>query len=169
VQSLFAQKTSMTLKDGKISYNVDDQNNRVLDFSYCGYRSSEKDIPEVPNKIVVSSQEGDCSSVIQRAINYVSSLAPDKNGFRGAVLLSKGVFHLDKSLFISKSGVVLRGADKNQTVLVKRGSDRGAVVYVEGKNDFSVTDTLSVTSSYIPVNSRSIAVASASKLKKEIE
>ena len=166
VQSLFAQKTSMTLKDGKISYNVDDQNNRVLDFSYCGYRSSEKDIPEVPNKIVVSSQEGDCSSVIQRAINYVSSLAPDKNGFRGAVLLGKGIFHLDKSLFISKSGVVLRGADKNQTVLVKRGSDRGAVVYVEGKNDFSVTDTLSVTSSYIPVNSRTIAVASAAKLKK---
>ncbi len=166
VQSLFAQKTSMTLKDGKISYNVDDQNNRVLDFSYCGYRSSEKDIPEVPNKIVVSSQEGDCSSVIQRAINYVSSLAPDKKGFRGAVLLGKGVFHLDKSLFISKSGVVLRGADKNQTVLVKRGSDRGAVVYVEGRNDFSVTDTLSVTSSYIPVNSRTIAVASASKLKK---
>nr|WP_320037849.1 DUF6298 domain-containing protein [uncultured Bacteroides sp.] len=166
VQSLFAQKTSMTLKDGKISYNVDQQNNRVLDFSYCGYRSSEKDIPEVPNKIVVSSQEGDCSSVIQRAINYVSSLAPDKNGFRGAVLLGKGVFHLDKSLFISKSGVVLRGADKNQTILVKRGSDRGAVVYVEGKNDFSVTDTLSVTSSYIPVNSRTITVASAAKLKK---
>jgi len=25
VQSLFAQKTSMTLKDGKISYNVDDK------------------------------------------------------------------------------------------------------------------------------------------------
>lgn len=166
VQSLFAQKTSMTLKDGKISYNVDDKNNRVLDFSYCGYRSSEKDIPEVPNKIVVSSQEGDCSSIIQRAINYVSSLAPDKNGFRGAVLLGKGVFHLDKSLLISKSGVVLRGADKNQTVLVKRGSDRGAVVYVEGKNDFSVTDTLSVTSSYIPVNSRTITVASTSKLKK---
>lgn len=165
-QSLLAQKYSLELKNGKVKYNLDQQNNRVLDFSYCGYRGSDKDIPAVPNKIFVSHQEGDCSTIIQRAINYVSSLTPDKNGFRGAVLLDKGVFYLDKSLFISKSGVVLRGADKNQTVLVKRGSDRGSLIYVEGKNDMTVTDTISIASSYVPVNSRSLSIISGHKIKK---
>jgi len=166
MQSIFAQKSSLTLKNGKITYNVDQQNNRVLDFSSCGYRSSEKEIPEIPNKIFVSHQEGNCSEVIQRAINYVSSLSPDKNGFRGAVLLDKGVFNLDKSIFISKSGVVLRGTDKNQTILLKRGADRGAVVYIEGENDMAVTDTLSITSLYIPVNARTMVVTPNSKVRK---
>lgn len=166
MQGVFAQKTSMTLKNGKITYNLDQQNNRVLDFSSCGYRSSEKDIPAIPNKIFVSHQEGDCSGAIQRAINYVSSLSPDKNGFRGAVLLDKGVFNLEKSIFISKSGVVLRGTDKNHTILIKRGADRGALVYIEGQNDMTVIDTLSITSSYIPVNARAMSVTPNSKVKK---
>jgi len=165
-QSFSAQKYSLELKNGKVKYNFDQQNNRVLDFSYCGYRSSDKDIPSVPNKIFVSHQEGDCSAIIQRAINYVSSLTPDKNGFRGTVLLDKGVFNLDKSLFITKSGVVLRGTDKNQTVLLKRGYDRGSVIYVEGKNDMTVIDTIAITSPYVPVNSRSLSIISGHKIKK---
>ncbi len=166
MQSLWAQIPSLILKNGKVSYNFDSQNNRVLDFSYCGYKSSEKDIPEVPNKILVSHQEDDCSDLIQRAINHVSSLSPDKNGFRGAVLLDKGTFYLNKSIRISKSGVVLRGTDKNQTVLVKRGVDRGALLYIEGVNDKSVIDTLSITSPYVPVNTLSIAVDLGTNLKK---
>ena len=45
-----------------------------------------------------------------------------KNGFRGAVLLDKGTFELNESLRISVSGVVLRGSDREQTVLLKKGS-----------------------------------------------
>lgn len=95
---------------------------------------------------------GDNSSRIQRAIDYVSSLALDKNGFRGAVLLDKGTFELNESLRISVSGVVLRGSDREQTVLLKKGVDRGALLYIEGRNDLAVTDTLDVLTSYVPVN-----------------
>ena len=76
----------------------------------------------------------------------------DKNGFRGAVLLDKGTFELNESLRISVSGVVLRGSDREQTVLLKKGVDRGALLYIEGRNDLAVTDTLDVLTSYVPVN-----------------
>ena len=34
---------------------------------------------------------------------------------------------------ISVSGVVLRGSDREQTVLLKKGVDRGALLYIEGR------------------------------------
>ncbi|MDE8712578.1 hypothetical protein PZH41_25405, partial [Phocaeicola vulgatus] len=61
-----------------------------------GYRNSEHPIPDVANAVFVSWKPGDNSSRIQRAIDYVSSLALDKNGFRGAVLLDKGTFELNE-------------------------------------------------------------------------
>lgn len=48
--------------------------------------------------------------------------------------------------------VVLRGSDREQTVLLKKGVDRGALLYIEGRNDLAVTDTLDVLTSYVPVN-----------------
>lgn len=109
----------------------------------------------------------DNSSRIQRAIDYVSSLAPDKNGFRGAVLLDKGTFDLQESLRISVSGVVLRGSDKEQTVLLKKGVDRGALLYMEGRNDLSVTDTLDVLTPYVPVNTCTFQVTDKVQLLPE--
>ncbi len=47
--------------------------------------------------------------MIQAAIDRVSALTPDANGFRGAVLLKKGVYLVEGSLYIRASGVVLRG------------------------------------------------------------
>lgn len=131
---------------------TDERGNRILDYSSCGYHNSEQPIPDVANAVFVSWQPGDNSSRIQRAIDYVSSLALDKNGFRGAVLLDKGTFELNESLRISVSGVVLRGSDREQTVLLKKGVDRGALLYIEGRNDLAVTDTLDVLTSYVPVN-----------------
>lgn len=115
-----AQTFPLQIKDNKLNYLADDRENRILDFSYCGYHSSERPVPEVKNVLFVSWKEGNQSSRIQKAINYVASLKPDKNGFRGAVLLDKGVFELNESLRINVSGVVLRGMDKNETILLKR-------------------------------------------------
>ena len=116
-----------------------------MDYSYCGYRMSEAKIPDVETKAFVSWQAGDQSARIQRAIDYVSSLKPDKKtGLRGAVLLDKGTFELAEPLRIQVSGVVLRGVDKKKTVLLKKGVDRGALLYIEGKNDLKKADTLEV-------------------------
>lgn len=147
-----AQTFPLQVKEEKLTYVADERGNRILDYSSCGYRNSEHPIPDVANAVFVSWKPGDNSSRIQRAIDYVSSLALDKNGFRGAVLLDKGTFELNESLRISVSGVVLRGSDREQTVLLKKGVDRGALLYIEGRNDLAVTDTLDVLTSYVPVN-----------------
>ncbi len=142
-----------------------------MDYSYCGYHNSEKDIPMVDVVVrlspddILKTKDIDQSAKIQRAIDYVSSLKPNADGHRGTVLLDSGYYYLDRPLRIEASGVVLRGADRLATVLLKRGYDRGAVVYVEGKNDIRFTDTLDIASSSVPLNARSLAVTSADVLR----
>lgn len=111
-----------------------------MDYSTCGYHASETIIPYVRNVVRVDAAEGDCSPVIQQAIDYVSNLKPDANGFRGAVLLTEGTFYLDAPLRVSQSGVVIRGMGKQSTILVKRGFDRGAAIYLEGKGKTAETE-----------------------------
>ena len=144
----------------------DEQGNRILDFSYCGYKGSEQDIPSVRNAVFVPWTAGDNTSRIQRAIDYVASLVPDASGFRGAVLLDQGEFSLSGSLRINASGIVLRGVDKEKTILLKKGVDRGALIYMEGTDDLKKQDTLQVLSKYVPVNARTLEVASGTSLRK---
>ena len=103
---------------------------------------------------------------IQRAIDYVASLPPDISGFRGAVLLDKGEFSLSGSIRIATSGIVLRGMDKESTILLKKGVDRGSLIYMEGENDLVIKDTLQVLSNYVPVNTKTLEVALGTSLKK---
>ena len=138
----YAQTFALQVKDDRITYLNDEQGNRILDFSYCGYKGSEQDIPSVRNAVFVPWTAGDNTSRIQRAIDYVASLVPDASGFRGAVLLDQGEFSLSGSLRINASGIVLRGVDKEKTILLKKGVDRGALIYMEGTDDLKIQDTL---------------------------
>ena len=111
----------------------------AFDFSYVGYQQSEKEIPDADVVVFVKWKEGDQSARIQKAIDFVSARKVDKKtGLRGAVLLDKGVFELSQPLRIQTSGVVLRGTDRNQTVLYKKGVDRGAVVYLESEKQMQM-------------------------------
>lgn len=162
--SMFSQQASITVVDNELVYSNDSLGNSVLDFSYSGYKSSNEDIPLVPNVIFVPHQLEDASLTIQQAINHVESLPLNNSGFRGAVLLDEGEYILSESLFITKSGIVLRGSGKNNTLLKKTGFDRDAIIHVEGINNYKVIDTLDITSDYIPVNSHLIEVDNTSKL-----
>ena len=112
-----------------------------MDYSTCGYHASETAIPDVRVAVSVAWQEGDCSPLIQQAIDQVARRPADAHGHRGAVLLGEGCFRLDSPLRISTSGIVLRGVSKRQTVLVKHGVDRGALIYVEGNTDLAPMPT----------------------------
>jgi hypothetical protein len=160
-----AQTFPLQVKNNKITYTKDAKGNRILDFSYCGYKASEQDIPTVNNAVFVSQREGDATDAIQRAIDYVSSLKPNKQGFRGAVLLDKGTFNVSKSLWIRTSGVVLRGSDKHETVLFRRGVDRSAVLHIEGINNRVLKDSFHLVSNYVPVNEMTLELSSATGLK----
>ncbi|MCK7539943.1 MAG: hypothetical protein MZV63_58085 [Marinilabiliales bacterium] len=107
-------------------YQADSAGNRIPDFSFCGYAASEKPIPQVPVKIGIPPQPGDATGRIQGAIDYVSSLSPDAGGFRGAVLLGKGVHRVEGRLVIRNSGVIIRGSgmDENGTRLIAAGKSR---------------------------------------------
>ena len=126
-----AQTFALQVKDNQITYLTDGQGNRILDFSTCGYQASEQDIPSIRNVVFVPWKAGDNTARIQRAIDYVASQTPDASGFRGAVLLDKGEFSLSGSIRITASGIVLRGMDKEKTVLLKKGVDRGSLIYMK--------------------------------------
>lgn len=145
-------------KDGQIVYVPDAMGNTIPDFSYSGYELSNRAIPDVPAKIKVSAIQGDATARIQQAIDYVSGLRPDANGFRGAVLLEKGVFKVQGSLYLKKSGVVLRGSGSTEdgTVLLGTGIRREAIIRILGTDDRIVEDTIQIADHYIPLGSSTI-------------
>ena len=110
------------------------------DYSYCGYMAGEEAIPQVPARAFVPCIDGDATVLIQQAVDFVSSLEPDQNGFRGAVLLAPGVYHVGGQIKIAASGVVLRGSggilgSTSCTEIVGTGDDRTTLVRVAGKLD----------------------------------
>lgn len=136
-----------------------------MDYSTCGYHASETAIPDVANAVYVECSDGDMHDILQKAIDYVSSLKPDKNGRRGAVLLGAGTFNIDKPLRISESGVVLRGSGQDKTTIVKRGIDRGALLYIEGDMSMSGGDTIAIDGTKTPAGATTLTIASAKGLK----
>lgn len=168
-QSTFPDITKT--KEGKLSFTADNQGNQIPDFSYAGYMASEKAIPNVENKIFVPKQEEDATQKIQSAIDYVSNLKPGKSGFRGAVLLDKGTFKISGTLYIKKSGVVLRGSGntENGTILLGTGLEREALIKVLGVDDRKYGDTFEFSTSYSPLGTQKIQLKNASKLKPSDE
>ena len=136
-----------------------------MDYSTCGYHASETAIPDVANAVYVECSDGDMHDILQKAIDYVSSLKPDKNGRRGAVLLGAGTFNIDKPLRICASGVVLRGSGQDKTTIVKRGIDRGALLYIEGDMSMSCGDTIAIDGTKTPAGATTLTIASAKGLK----
>lgn len=137
-----------------------------MDYSACGYHASEKAIPDVRNAVFVGSDGADCYEKLQRAINYVSAQKPDKNGHRGAVLLGEGTFRISKPLRISTSGVVIRGAGRGKTTIIKQGYDRGALLYIEGGMKMTGGDTIAVAGEKTMAGATTLTLTSASKIQK---
>jgi hypothetical protein len=69
--------------------------NIIPDFSACGYKKGGIALPSVETVTTLKPKSGDCSEMIQLAIDELSARTPDKNGFRGALLLKRGVYHVD--------------------------------------------------------------------------
>ncbi len=106
--------------DGRLVYEKfpnqgeDTMVNIIPDFSFAGYMQGGVPLPEnVPVKIILepSGTEND-SAMIQDAINQVSLMPLNEDGFRGAVLLKKGLYKVNGALSIEAGGVVLRGEDQ---------------------------------------------------------
>ena len=170
-QALHSQKNagpaSLYVDKGTILYTPDSLGNRIPDFSYCGYKASEQPIPAIDIKIVVPPTKGDATLRIQAALDYVASLPLNENGFRGAVLLQKGIYEIGGQLQINASGVVLRGTgmDKNGTILRGAGTGRLALIKIIGKNNRRIDNAVKISDAYVPVNALQFSTANAAAFK----
>jgi hypothetical protein len=177
--------------DGHLVYTPNAQGNTIPDFSNVGYMSGvvplpgTEGVPAVPVKAVVTPPAGgaDAGATIQAAIDLVSKLPLDANGFRGAVLLKAGEYRIGGHITISTSGVVLRGEGTGPggTVLRASGTDRryqehhpleDGLVQIEGAvpggaawtggDDFATLAVAgtehNITDDYVPVGARSFHV-----------
>lgn len=169
-------------QDGRLVYKPYTPNgDQILDFSHCGYQRSEQPIPDVPVVITLKPLPGkptpngtmaypkgpDNHAQIQNALDKVAAQKPDKNGFRGAVLLTKGTYYLYASLQI-RSGVVLRGEGDgaNGTVLIFSDTKRHAIYVGNPKAKIEMRQPKSpITDAYVPAGSVSVTVEDASPFK----
>ncbi len=173
--------------NGQLRYVPDYLGNRIPDFSTAGYMGGGVQIPNAPVRIKLDPQEGDDTKRIQEAIDYISSLDPDSNGIRGALLLSKGIFEINSSINIRNGGVVIRGEGagdykkpwldpasnsslygfKNSirnidaTVIIATGSERRTLINVHGENGVMIIESsvADIIEEYVPVGARSFRVS----------
>lgn len=105
-------------QDDQLVYQMDSRGNRVMNFTQTGYQGGAA-IPD-PNTLFSGSNSriinvsaptngADARSLIQNAINQVSSFSLQSNGYRGIVRLSDGLYNISNTLNIKASGVILQG------------------------------------------------------------
>src|SRR5439155_4068989 len=106
---------------------------------------------------------------IQKAIDEVSDLPKDTNGFRGAVLLKRGTYRISNQLRIADSGVVLRGQGDGEdgTILIASGNRKRDLISVKGASGPRERESTQrkITDDYVPVGARNFTVDSPGTLK----
>ncbi len=129
--------------DGRLHYERDAEGNGIPDFSYAGYKNGEQPIPDIPVVLSIEPVEGDNTAHIQQAIDSLAKLEPDSAGFRGALLLKAGTYEVYGTIYLNKSGIVLRGEGDgedpatNTIILAKGNSPNQRTVLVAGGGEAS--------------------------------
>lgn len=144
-----------------LRYHPDEQGNIIPDFSRVGYHQGVTP-PEPPFTISIEPQEGDNTPQIQQAINLLSERPIDTNGFRGCLLLKKGIYHLSDQITISASGIIIRGegCDENGTVLIANAPKQYTLIKVTGsgtRSEISGSRT-NINMPFVPVGAKKIKV-----------
>ncbi len=150
--------------DHRLHYRTDAQGNRIMDFSSAGYKEGGVRLPRVPVAATVRPGGADDTSTIQSAIDLVSVTPPDERGFRGAVLLHPGTYSVSRTIKISASGVVLRGAGSGPggTVINMIG-DPFLFLRIAGSGSWETFGaSASMTDLYVPSGTSSFNVNDAS-------
>lgn len=110
---------------GKLQYIADAKQNRVIDFSYAGYKNSNEKIPFITNILTtLSPMSGDNTAAINNAIQAAAAVTPDAGGFRGVIMFAAGQYEIKGTIILNVSGVILRGAGSNTrgTVFIATGN-----------------------------------------------
>jgi hypothetical protein len=157
---------------GRVSYGwyavegETEANHLLPDFSFAGYMGGGVPIPAVPVVQTLSPGGGDDHAEIQAALDAVSALPLNPDGFRGAVLLAAGTWQVGEPLTIAASGVVLRGEGQGSggTLLVATKPAQHELIHLKGSGAGfgEVPDSrVEIVTPYVPVGARTFVVADA--------
>lgn len=160
---------------GEIIYIPDKDGNIIPDFSRVGYHHGDKSVtffvPDSTIKIIYPSDDGlDSSDIIQSAINEISARTPDAVGYRGTVLLKRGVYKVSESIVIKESGVVLTGEGDNinETRIIATGKKKYPLIRIEGSGEYNEVhgSRVKIVDRFVPVGVHSFLVESGAHFKK---
>ncbi len=154
--------------DGSLTYIPDAKGNIIPDFSHVGYHQGDKEIVDVAVvKTISPNENGDSEQLLQTAIDEVSKLPVNKNGFRGAILLKKGIYKIAGTIKINASGIVLRGEGEDATKLIATGKGQRSLIVFSGDGALKETigTRVQIKDKFVPVGTFSFTVADASKFK----
>ncbi|MGE8381868.1 MAG: hypothetical protein ACN6PN_26115, partial [Sphingobacterium sp.] len=166
-------QSSLVRKDpeGKLIYFPDDKGNIVPDFSRVGYHQGNRPLPAVASTISLHpTADGPDQQMIQRAIDEISNKPLDKNGYRGAITLKKGIYNIPGSLLIKSSGIVLRGegAAEGETLLRATGKQQRSLLKISGDGNYIEDQAKAqvLEATYIPVGSKYVVVDDSRDFQK---
>ncbi|MBZ4190625.1 hypothetical protein [Niabella beijingensis] len=142
---------------GQLEYKTTPRGDRIMDFSYAGYKGGGVRLPEVREVITLYPVAGDNAPNIQKAIDSAATL-PLADGFRGAVVLASGSFPCEQTITLRSSGIVLRGSGPASKIIMT-GKPHVAI-----RVEAPVQTTLSggkalITDVYLPSGTDRISVA----------
>jgi hypothetical protein len=165
-QESWSSKYVQVKKDGTITYSKDEVGNSIPDFSGVGYKQNRKPLPIVPVVKTVDATAENDEQTIQAAVDEVAKMKPDVNGFRGAILLKKGVYKIPGTIRIKTSGIVLRG-EGDETKLVATGKGQRKLIFVGGMGELKeiIGTRRKITDTYVPVGTKSFTVMDSKGLK----
>jgi len=146
--------------NGEIPYVYPDKNgDQIPDFSHVGYHWGEEEPPVVPVvKTLSSPGTKDATEMIQKALDECEG---------GAVLLAKGTYNVSGTLYIRKSGVVLRGAGEGKTIITATAKTQCTLISMGGVFDRKDVGTkANITENYVPVGRYWVEVDDASSFSK---
>ena len=137
------------------------QGDKIPDFSFCGYQNGGVKIPDVPTSVTLEpSGAEDESARIQAALDELGKNLEKTPGGRGALLLKKGLWKINKPLTMSYSGVVLRGEGDGEKGTVLLATMKWAFFLIDVKSPkpdpawpATPPSTHIIDQTYIPVGS----------------
>lgn len=160
------QSKHLQLTNNKLVYTADEKGNTIPDFSEVGYQKGKEKIPMVQVVKTLHPVAGNNHTQLQQAIDEVAKMPLNKNGFRGAILLSKGVYSIAGTLKIKTSGIVIRG-EGSQTKLIAAGTTKHDLINVsgQGKIEEVIGTRKKIVDAYVPTGAKSFSLQTATGLK----
>ena len=168
-QQSWQSKFVKTDESDKLVYIPDERGNIIPDFSKVGYASGEKEIPFVQVVETIEPVASDNLENIQEAINRIAERIPDRNGFRGALLLKKGTYNVNGTIFIRQSGIVVRGEGfgSEGTIIKETATKQCDLFRFEGKGRMQSDDKtrVRISEEFVPVGSKYVELENAGSFK----